>query len=118
MSIQDEAKAQRDLETRARRQGREPFAQRMIEAVGDDTLRSIVRDNLRNVHDRAGMLPDAPPAPAKPPIGKGGWVDPPSVADWKPPGLNVMDRMMDAQDAIDRAEAVRRFNRLPLNGGK
>jgi hypothetical protein len=32
-----------------------------------------------------------------------GWQEPPKVNDWKPPGLEHMDRMMDAQDAIDKA---------------
>ena len=36
-----------------------------------------------------------------------GWVDAPKVDSWKPPGLEHMDRMMDAQDAIDRLQRVR-----------
>src|SRR6516165_6894486 len=37
----------------------------------------------------------------------GGWQEPPKVDQWKPPGLEHMDRMMDQQDAIDRAARVR-----------
>jgi hypothetical protein len=36
-----------------------------------------------------------------------GWQEAPKVNDWKPPGLEHMDRMMDQQDAIDRAARIR-----------
>jgi hypothetical protein len=36
-----------------------------------------------------------------------GWVKPPSIDNWRAPGLEHMDRMMDAQDAIDRAARAR-----------
>jgi hypothetical protein len=65
------------------------------------------------VHDRPGIIPDVPHDSGKPPIGNGGWTNPPSVADWKPPGLSVMDRMVDAQDAIDRRDLERK-----LGGGR
>lgn len=47
-----------------------------------------------------------------------------TVIEWDPDperarlALATMDRMMDAQDAIDRAERTRHFNRLPLDGGE
>ena len=37
----------------------------------------------------------------------GGWQEAPKVDQWQPPGLKHMDRMMDQQDAIDRAARVR-----------
>jgi hypothetical protein len=37
----------------------------------------------------------------------GGWQEPPKVDAWRPPGVEHMDRMMDQQDAIDRAARVR-----------
>jgi hypothetical protein len=36
-----------------------------------------------------------------------GWQEPPRVNDWRPPGLEHMDRMMDAQDTIDKAQRIR-----------
>ena len=38
---------------------------------------------------------------------RSGWREPPKIDNWKPPGLEHMDRMMDQQDAIDRAARVR-----------
>jgi hypothetical protein len=38
-----------------------------------------------------------------------GWADSPQIKDWKPPGLEHMDRMMDQADAIDRAERLRKL---------
>jgi hypothetical protein len=33
-----------------------------------------------------------------------GWSEPPSIDSWKPPGLEIMDAMVDEQDRIDRAK--------------
>jgi hypothetical protein len=89
---------------------------RMREACDSKTLRDIVADNRNSV-----FLP-APPSPATVvPVGAGrvvggddgaahrgsGWSEPPSIDNWKPPGLEAMDAMMDQQDAIDRAARVR-----------
>ena len=41
------------------------------------------------------------------PSATGGWQEAPKVDQWQPPGLKHMDRMMDQQDAIDRAARVR-----------
>jgi len=41
------------------------------------------------------------------PLDKSGWQEPPKVDQWKPDGLEIMDRMMDQQDAIDRAARIR-----------
>jgi hypothetical protein len=43
------------------------------------------------------------------PIDRSGWVDAPKVDNWRPPGVDIMDRMMDQQDAIDRAERIRQL---------
>jgi hypothetical protein len=37
----------------------------------------------------------------------GGWREAPQIKDWKPPGLETMDRMMDQADLIDRAARAR-----------
>lgn len=47
-----------------------------------------------------------------PSVGRG-WVDPPKLADWRPPGINIIDRMLDQQDALDRRDLERK-----LGGGK
>jgi hypothetical protein len=117
MTVEDDRNRAR-LEAEARRLDITPNALEMSRAVGTDLLRDILRDNRRNVHDRSGILPpetkrEAPVS--RPPTSQNGWVGPPKVADWKPPGLAVMDRMLDAQDARDRAERERQFNR---DGGK
>lgn len=54
----------------------------------------------------AGRVIDGSDAPVAS-NGTGGWVEAPKVDSWKPPGLEHMDRMMDAQDAIDRLQRVR-----------
>jgi hypothetical protein len=89
---------------------------RMNEACDSKTLADIVADNRTSV-----FLP-APPSPATVvPVGAGrvidggdgakhrgsGWTEPPSIDNWRPPGLEAMDRMMDTQDAIDRAARAR-----------
>jgi hypothetical protein len=120
MTIADEARAQLALEARARRAGREPWAQRIVEATDDALLRDIVRDNRRSVHQGTGIIPDAAhgAGAARPPVGHNGWVEPLPIKDWRPPGQAVMDRLMEQQDALDRAERTRRFNRLRLGGGE
>lgn len=120
MTMQDARNRER-LEAEARRAGLTPTALEMSRAVGTDLIGDIVRDSRRSNPVRpSGMLPDQQTSlsASRPPIGENGWVSPPAIANWKPPGLTIMDRMMDTQDAIDRAERSRRFNRLPLNGGE
>ncbi|UGY27312.1 hypothetical protein HU675_0011430 [Bradyrhizobium septentrionale] len=107
MTIQDE-RTRAKLEADAKRLGLSPNTLEMSRAVGTDALRDIVRDNRRNVHDRPGIIPDTPAAAEKPPVGKNGWVEPPKITDWKPPGLDAFERIMDAQDAEDRRERKRR----------
>jgi hypothetical protein len=38
-----------------------------------------------------------------------GWTNCPKVDDWKPPGLAIMDQLMDHQDALDRRERERKL---------
>jgi hypothetical protein len=35
-----------------------------------------------------------------------GWAAEPQINDWRPPGINVIDAMVDRQDALDRADRV------------
>jgi hypothetical protein len=41
--------------------------------------------------------------------GTGGWVEPPRVDSWRPPGVDICDQLMDQADAIDRAERIRQL---------
>jgi hypothetical protein len=69
---------------------------------------------------RSDAFPNAyksgsPRSPGQPQAERGsGWVDPPKLEP--PPGLKYVDAMMDAQDAIDRAEAE--WKRRRLSEGK
>jgi hypothetical protein len=90
--------------------------------VGDKLMRDIVND-FRSYNPSPRSPLNSPPATANPvdaapvktgdvgpqhrPIDRSGWRDPPKVDQWKPPGLEHMDRMMDQQDAIDRAARAR-----------
>ena len=38
-----------------------------------------------------------------------GWAESPQIKDWRPPGLEAMDRMMDAADLRDRLELVKQL---------
>jgi hypothetical protein len=38
-----------------------------------------------------------------------GWVEAKAIETWKPPGLSIMDAMMDAEDARWRAERKKEF---------
>jgi hypothetical protein len=92
--------------------GLQEWQREMIRPDIDDVMCGVARDNAQgSVHQYRGMLPDQPSAAAKPPVGRGGWIDPPQVRDWKPPGLGTFERIMDAQDAQDRAELERRYGK-------
>jgi hypothetical protein len=84
----------------------------MIRAVDDKTIRAIVKDHCRSA-------PAAPPAKvtvqgAVPVMGgptpsKNGWVEAPSIKNWRPPGEAILDKIVDVQDRLDRAQRVREF---------
>ena len=89
-----------------------------LRRVVDDKLMKDIVNDFRNY----SPTPRADPSAKVVPVGAGrvidgsdapvasngtGWVDAPKVDSWKPPGLEHMDRMMDAQDAIDRAARAR-----------
>jgi hypothetical protein len=41
--------------------------------------------------------------------GSNGWVTPPQVDSWRPPGEAMMNQLMDQQDALDKAERIRKL---------
>ena len=87
--------------------------------VDDKLMRDIVND-FRSYNPAPRSL--TPPATANPvdaapvktgdvgpqhrPLDRSGWVDAPKVDAWRPPGLEHCDRLMDHQDALDRAARV------------
>jgi hypothetical protein len=95
----------------------------LVRNVGDRAVRDIVNDARRgDIHARASAIPGKPPTSTVRPLDAGpvkdgsdapvastgtGWAESPQVNDWKPPGLSIMDRMMDQADALDRAERIR-----------
>jgi hypothetical protein len=103
-----------------------PEWQRDLErAVPTDLVRSIVADNRSQPSSGGSMLPTVsligagkvstpdvgpkyrPYEPPEEPADRSGWRDAPKVDAWRPPGIEHMDRMMDQQDAIDRAARAR-----------
>jgi hypothetical protein len=86
------------LTREAQRQGISITQLRMRMAVPDSLMRDIVRDNRR-----ANASQPTTPTPLR----GNGWVDAPKLS--QPPGVALLDRIMDAQDAIDRAERVKQF---------
>jgi hypothetical protein len=109
MSTIDDAKKNAALAARARKAGIPEWQKEMSEAVGTNLIGDIVSDSRRGHAPRSAISP--PSQGAAPAIGKHGWVDPPKVDDWRPPGLDVIDRMMDQQDAADRADLVKKLKR-------
>jgi hypothetical protein len=55
----------------------------------------------------AGRVVTGDDGPAHRPLDRSGWQEPPKVDNWRPPGVEIMDQMMDQQDAIDRAARAR-----------
>lgn len=76
----------------------------MVQAVGDDQVAAIARE-LRNPPGPSS-LSNGSEGPARP-IGRNGWID--ETPNKPPPGIELIDRLVDAQDALDRAERERRF---------
>jgi hypothetical protein len=91
----------------------------LIRAVPDKLVRDIVNDfRSYNPHPTqdpsakvsvqgAGRVVTGDDGPAHRPLDRSGWQEPPKVDSWRPPGVEIMDRMMDQQDAVDRAARVR-----------
>jgi hypothetical protein len=89
---------------------------RMNEACDSKTLADIVADNRNSV-----FLPSNPAATVRvsgagtvvdgeaKPRGSG-WQEVPSIDQWKPPGLEAMDALVDQQDRIDKAKLARELS--------
>jgi hypothetical protein len=100
----------------------EEWQRDLVSNVDDKAVRDLVSD-FRNYQvgpsqgpaakvtvQGAGVVKDADLGPAyRPYVEQGGWVKPPQVDQWKPPGLSVMDAMLDQADALDKAERVKKL---------
>jgi hypothetical protein len=97
----DKGPADKSIADDAARLGIEEWRLTMARAVGDDLVRSVVEDN------RGSRAPSSPAEPVK----RGtGWSDPVPL---KPqPGIDIIDAMVDQQDALDKAELEARLRRL------
>ena len=92
----------------------------LVEAVPTDLVRQIVGD-FRSYNPAPRSL--TPPATVQiqgagrvvsaddaPVASTGtGWTEAPKVDAWRPPGVDLCDKLMDAQDAIDKAERIRQL---------
>jgi hypothetical protein len=83
----------------------------MVRAVPDRMLRDIVHDN-RAPTGRPGMIPEQPSNVRGSNVsGSGtGWARETPLGP--PPGVNYADRLMDAQDAKDRAERIQQHAQM------
>jgi hypothetical protein len=100
MSIEDRA-----MEELARLKGISVTQLRMELAAPTDVIRAIVADNVGSIHDRrSSLLPPRrePEAPRST-----GWQDPKPLGP--PEGIDLVDRLVDAQDERDRRELERKL---------
>jgi hypothetical protein len=100
---------------------RHPYAwvRDLTRVVNTDLMQDIVNDfrnysptpradpSAKVIPQGAGRVVDADVGPAHRPLDRSGWQEPPKVDAWKAPGVEIMDQMMDQQDAIDRAARAR-----------
>jgi hypothetical protein len=77
--------------------------QPMVDAVGDQQIRDIVNDLRSGVGEPGGFLGPTPKTELRqPPRAKHIPLEP-------PPGIPIMDEMMDVQDALDKRELEKRL---------
>ena len=100
MSIEERA-----LEELARLKGISVTQLRMTLAAPTDVVQAIVRDNRHATHSTS-LLPQAPRPQPEAQRGTG-FAEPQPLAP--PPGIALCDRMVDAQDALDRRELERKL---------
>ena len=91
-----------DVEREARRRGLEPYQVRAMRAVSDQLIRAVVSDAYKGISQSASMIPPDR-GPAKP---RGtGWQE--AAPMQSPPGIDHIDRIVEAQTRADRAAAIR-----------
>jgi hypothetical protein len=75
----------------------------MLRAAPASVMQGIKEDARKGIGQSTSQLP---PEPRQPPVPPGSG-DATPLEKWKAPGIDIIDRMMDAQDRRDRAERVR-----------
>jgi hypothetical protein len=105
MSVED-AKRQQAIANEARRRGIPEWQLEMANAVGDDLLRDLVADSKRNSQPSSIA---AKPKVEEPPRGSWGTG---SVPLSQPPGVDLIDRMVKVQDALNAAQKVQELSSL------
>jgi hypothetical protein len=81
----------------------------MIDAVPESVMRGLRADALKPNPITGGAAPQP-----EPPVQRGsGWAKPIPIES--PPGIEHCDRMMDAQDEIDKAELTLKLAKARLN---
>jgi hypothetical protein len=86
------------LEAEAKRRGISVTQLQMQMAVPDDLIRDIVADSRKGISQSASMISTS--ERAEPPRRTNGWIEAKPLAP--PPGIALVDRLCEAQDARDR----------------
>jgi hypothetical protein len=98
----DTAEDKFDVEAEARLRGVQPYQVRAAGAVNDRLMADIVNDFRRPRPQSASMIPDKQRSEDAPHRASGG-----TAPLRQQPGIDIIDRMCDAQDRADRAAAIR-----------
>jgi hypothetical protein len=101
MSVHDELQKQK-LAAEANAQGRQEWELDAERAVPTSLIRDIVSDAYRGIAQSTSMIPDRHRSQDRPRPPSGG-----TVPIQPPPGIEIIDRLCQAQDRADRAAAVR-----------
>jgi hypothetical protein len=103
MTVSDEVEREK-LMADARALGIQPWQLLARRAVSDQTIRDLVNDSRRGPTQRSSLaaLPDSERPDAEPWRTKAA-----EIPREPPPGQDLIGRMCDAQDARDRAAAIR-----------
>lgn len=113
MSIMDEAQKREVLVREARLLGIEPWQLEAQRAVGTDVIRDLVKDNRGGPAQRSSIIPQSRQEREAPRPNTNGWIEPRPLAPQ--PGAALIDRIVDAQDKIDRAELERKLRDVSAN---
>jgi hypothetical protein len=88
------------------------WAADLARCVNDRLMKDIVSDGRAHnvILSRGGTAKDN-----KEPSRGTGWVEPPSTSKWQAEsGINLVDRLVDHQDRLDRAQLVRQLTEAAL----
>ena len=87
-----------------------PSAMRaMADAVGGGVLAGVVNDRFRSI-EPSSIIPKEGPK-VEPKARGSGWQDERPLEG--PPGVKIIDQMMDVQDALDKRDLAKRLGQKP-----